>query len=296
MKVLVFGGSGFLGSFVSDELSARGHEVTIFDERESPYLRPGQKIILGSILDQEAVEEAVQGQEVVYNFAGHSDLNLSIHQPVATLELNIMGNTYVVDACVRHGIKRFLYASTVYVFSEKGSFYGVSKRCSEKIIEEYSHEKQLPYTIIRYGSVYGPRSNHQNRIYRLLEEALEKGEITFQGSGEEEREYIHVQDAARLSVDLLAAEFIGENVMLTGIERLSYRSLLRMIQEILQNKISVRYLGQDYKGHYEMTPYSFVPRPGKKLIANPYVDFGQGLLTLIEEMAEKKSAQNQLTH
>jgi len=291
-KAIVFGGSGFLGSFVADELSLRGFKVSIFDEKISPYLRINQKMIIGNILDSQAVSSAVKDHDIVYNFAGVSDLNHSINNPVPTLELNIMGNTHILEACVEHKVKRFLYASTVYVFSDKGSFYGVSKRCAEKIIEEYSLEKNLAHTIIRYGSVYGPRSNHQNRLYRLIQQALNTGEIVFQGSGQEEREYIHVKDAARLSVDLLAEEFVGENVMLTGVERLSYSNLLKMIQEIFQNKVKIKYLNEEYKGHYLLTPYAFAPKAGKKLLANPFVDFGQGLVSLIEEIVQEEREEN----
>jgi len=255
VKVIVFGGSGFLGSFVADKLSLEGHQVTIFDQFPSPYLKKNQKMIAGNILQADGVYQAIEGQDVVYNFAGLSDLNASISQPLLTLETNVLGNTYILDASTKCNIQRFVYASTVYVYSNKGSFYGVSKRCSEKIIEQYHEEFSLPYTIIRYGSVYGNRSDEQNRLYRMIREALTHGKITFQGTGEEEREYIHVQDAADLSVEILNEKYKNQNIMLTGIERHSYRDLLKMINEVMGNKIEIKFLNQEYMGHYTITPY-----------------------------------------
>lgn len=284
MKAIVFGGAGFLGSHVADELSAAGHTVTIFDVTTSKYLQDSQKMIQGDILDSLAVKAAVKGHDVVYNFAGLADLNHSIERPKETLELNVMGNLNVLEAARDAQVKRYLYASTVYVFSKQGSFYGISKYASEKIVEEFSRQHEMDFTILRYGSVYGPRCDSKNRIYRLLKEALESGRIVFQGNGDEEREYIHVRDAAKLSVQVLGANYRNRHIMLTGTERYRYDDLLQMIREILNNKIKIVYLNEEYQGHYVKTPYSFSPAVSHKLVANPFTDFGQGLLETIEEI------------
>ena len=287
MKVLVFGGSGFLGSYVADELSRRGMSVSIFDNRTSPYLQPNQKMILGDILNLEEVVKAIEGQDVVYNFAGLADLNKSISAPLKSIQLNVLGNSHVLEGCRLAKVKRFVYASSVYVFSAKGSFYGVSKRCSEKIIEEYHREFGLPYTIVRYGSVYGKRADEQNRIYRIIHQALQEGAISFSGNGEEEREYIHVKDAASLSVTMLEEQYANQHVILTGVERFKYSQLLNMINEMFNNKLKIEYSDRDYKGHYTITPYSFHPTTGKKIICNPFIDFGQGLMETISEIYQR---------
>ncbi len=77
MKVLVFGGAGFLGSYVVDELIARGHDVTVYDLKPSPYTNGDATIIVGDIMDVESVKAAVVGQDAVYNFAGLADLNVN---------------------------------------------------------------------------------------------------------------------------------------------------------------------------------------------------------------------------
>ena len=74
MKAVVFGGSGFIGSHVADELSARGHKVRIFDIRRSPYLQKGQEMVVGDILNEADVAKAVDGCDLVYNFAGFAHL------------------------------------------------------------------------------------------------------------------------------------------------------------------------------------------------------------------------------
>jgi UDP-glucose 4-epimerase len=233
---------------------------------------------------------------VVYNFAGLADLNASIADPVNTVSLNVMGNLNVLEACRAEKVGRFVFASSVYVFSRKGAFYGASKKSAELIVEQYAEQFGLPYTIIRYGSVYGGRADATNRIYRILREALTEKRITFRGDGSEEREYIHGRDAAKLSVDILADEYRNQNVILTGVERFKYADLLAMIREMMDNEIDVEMRGEDYEGHYRLTPYSFSPTLGVKLVNNPSIEFGQGLLecmeTVFREIQEADAAGN----
>ena len=285
MKVLVFGGAGFLGSYVVDELITRMHDVTIYDLKTSLYTNVNATIIVGDIMDVEAVKAAIKGHDAVYNFAGLADLNDSIDKPVETVTLNVIGNLNILEEARLAGVKRYLYASSVYVFSQKGAFYGASKKSSELIVEQYGEQYDIDYTIVRYGSVYGERANSNNRIYRILREALTEHKITFKGNGLEEREYVHGRDAGKLSVDVLEDnKYCNQNVILTGIERFRYSDLLGFVKEMLNNEVSVEMLDQDYEGHYTLTPYSFSPSIGVKLVNNPSVDFGQGLLQCINHV------------
>jgi len=284
MKVVVFGGSGFLGSYVVDALLQHGHQVVVFDRTPSPWLKDRGTMILGDIMDAQAVGRALEGAEAVYHFAGMADLNSSLDAPEKTLSLNIMGTVTILEEARKLPLKRFVYASSAYVFSTKGAFYGTSKKCAELIIEQYGEQYSLPYSIIRYGSVYGERADASNRLHSFLKEALTKGSITFPGDGSEEREYIHGRDAGKLSVDILDPAYINQNILLTGHERFKYSYLLNMINEMLGGSIEIKFMNKEYKGHYTTTQYSFTPRTGVKLINNPCVDFGQGLLECMENI------------
>src|SRR5258707_12236801 len=113
--VTVVGGSGFLGSHVADQLSDAGHRVRIYDRVESPWKRPDQQMIVGDLLDTDRLKAAVEGSVAVYNFAALADLNEALQQPAKTIEINILGNVQVLEACRLSDVKRFIYASTVYV-------------------------------------------------------------------------------------------------------------------------------------------------------------------------------------
>ena len=287
MKILVTGGSGFLGSHIADALSDAAHEVTIFDIRKSPYLRPDQKMIVGDILDQECLNKIVKGQDVVYHFAGIADIDECASRPVDTAKYNILGTVQLLDVCRKVDIKRFVFASSAYVYSDSGSFYAASKQACETFIENFSKLYDLKYTCLRYGSLYGQRTDDRNSIYRLIEQAIQNGKMVYSGTGEEIREFIHVQDAAQISVGILQPEFENQHIILTGVEKMRYIELLEMIKEMLGNKIEIEMLPSERKEHYKITPYNFSPRLGRKMVNNPHIDMGQGLLQCMAEVYEK---------
>ena len=287
MKALIFGGSGFLGSHVADVLTDAGHAVTVFDLKPSAHLRKEQKMIVGDILDEAKVFAAVKGQDVVYNFAGIADIDDAMEQPLEAVRVNILGNTVILEACRKSRVKRFVFASSLYVYSRSGSFYRASKHSCEMIIESYAETFGLPYTILRYGSLYGPRADEKNGIRKFISQALVEGKIVRAGDGKELREYIHVQDAARGSVTILAEEFKGQSVVLTGHQQMHVEDLLMMIREMLGGKVKIEYTPAVSNYHYQITPYTFAPKIAKRLVNATYLDLGQGILDCIYQLARE---------
>lgn len=283
-KIIVFGGSGFLGSHVADALTEVGHDVTIYDLAPSKFLQKNQKMIIGDILDSEKVEKAVKGSEVIYNYAGFSNLDDASVKPIDTIELNILGNAIIMNAALKVKIERFIYASTIYVYSEKGGFYRCSKQSSELYIEEYHRSYGLDYTILRYSTLYGPRADTRNSVYRYLKQAITTGNINFNGTGDEVRDYIHVKDAALLSVQILSEQFKNKPVTISGHHPVKFRDMVAMIKEIVGKEIKINYTNEPNSAHYTHTPYSFSPRVGYKFTNNLYIDMGQGLLECLHEI------------
>ncbi len=288
MKAIVFGGSGFLGSHVADELSKRGYKTTIFDKVPSQYLKNGQNMIIGDILDISKVKQAIKGCDYVYNFAGIADMDDAGKKPLETVNLNILGNVIILDASVGSKAKRFIYASSIYVYSQKGGFYRCSKQASETYIGEYNRYYGLEYTILRYGSIYGPRADDRNSIHRYLSQAL-KGKCIKCSNPEEIREYIHVRDASKLSVDILDEKFVNRHIILSGNYRMKVKEMMLTIKEIMDNKIEIEFIDSERgRDHYTYTPYSYLPKIGDKLLSDCHVDIGQGLLECLEEIDNSK--------
>lgn len=286
-KAVVIGGSGFVGSHVADHLTEAGFQTIVFDKAPSPWICNDQQMILGDIQEADVVSDAVAGAEVVYNFAALADLNEALNQPRKTVNINVLGNLNVMEACRNHGVSRFVYASTVYVHSREGGFYRCSKQASEAYVEEYHQAYGLDFTILRYGSLYGPRADESNGMRRIVKAALETGKLQYQGHPDAMREYIHVEDAARASIVALGEEFRNESVVLTGQEPMKVYDVMKMLGEILGlPEEAVEFGTGDYVGHYVRTPYAYQPKLGRKYIPPFHVDLGQGMLQVIQDLRD----------
>lgn len=111
-KIVIFGGSGFLGSYVSDECSRRGYEVVIADKFPSKYLQSTQTFKQVDISDYDAVCSIVHNAQIVYNFVAIANLEDAIHDPCNTMNINVMGNLNILEACRKsQSVERFVYAS-----------------------------------------------------------------------------------------------------------------------------------------------------------------------------------------
>ena len=283
---VVFGGSGFLGSYVADELIKREFNVIIADILKPKRLQKKQKFQKIDILNIEDIKSVLKDASIVYNFSAIADLDEAKDKAIKAFEVNVLGNLNILESCKSvGGIQRFVYASSAYALSNEGSFYGISKQSSEKLTEEYYKKYGLKYTVIRYGSLYGERASSNNYIYKLLKSAILTGELHYKGGEEDLREYIHAVDAAKLSVDILEdSQYENQHIILTGTERLKRIELITMINEIMQNQLNIKKISDNNIGHYKITPYSYYPTVAKKLVANPFIDLGQGLLNCIQEI------------
>lgn len=284
MNILVFGGSGFLGSHVCDKLSDAGHRVTIADLHPSPYLRGDQAMLVGNLLDEEFVNNAVSSADVVFNYAGLADIGEAAQRPIDTARVNVLGNVIVLEACRRHNIQRYVFASSLYVYGKSGGFYRCSKQSCEIYIENYLAAHGLEYTILRYGSLYGPRADRRNAINRFVAEAIQTGGITYYGAPTALREYIHVEDAALCTVEVLKPEYANQNIVLSGSQPMQVGDLFRMIGEMLGKELTISFQNDPNSGHYQMTPYAFMPKVGRKMSPILSTDLGQGVLRVMEDV------------
>ena len=285
-RIVVTGGAGFLGSHIADALTQEGHDVVIFDNKDSKYASGNQEVFIGDIRNEEEVDNALQGADYVYHLAALADLNEAREKPLESIDVNIRGTAVLLEAVIKHKIKRFVFGSSVYVYSKQGGFYRCSKQACEAYLEEYHKQYGLNYTVLRYGSLYGPRTDETNGVFRLLKTVKDDNGYHYSGKSTDKREYIHVYDAAKLSAQILGDHYENKHYILSGDDRLEVNELFRMFEEILGVKLDVSYdeSSDITNGHYNITPYTYQPSIGKKLVMNEYVDMGQGIIQLLEEM------------
>ncbi len=285
MKIIVLGGGGFIGSHVADELSKKGHKVTIFDKKKSKWLRKNQKMLVGDILNYDALSNAIRNNQIVYNFAAISDLDRAMHEPLISARINILGTVQALNLCRKYKVKRFIHASSIYATSSQGGFYSCSKRAADDYVEEFNKIYKLNYTILRFGSVYGLRSDKSNGLRRIIDKAIWQRKIVYLGNKRTVRKYINVLDVAKACTEVLKNSYKNKCVILTGKNPMKINELLKFLAKTLN--INSKIIFKDEKastGHYIKTPNLYKVKKGRGLLLRSRINFHEGLLSLIQNI------------
>tara|TARA_E500000178_G_scaffold349197_1_gene405710 strand:+ start:713 stop:1609 length:897 start_codon:yes stop_codon:yes gene_type:complete len=287
LRAIVFGGSGFIGSHLVDSLQSRGFDVVVADLNKSKHLNKKIRFKKINIKNKEKVFKLIKNADIVYNFAAVADIQDSYDNPLKTLEVNIIGCANIIQACAKYKIKRFILASSIYANTDQGGFYRVSKQSCEIMTLEYAKVYNLNYTILRFGSIYGPRSNLKNGLLKIVYDSIKKKKLIYRGTRKAIRSYIHVKDAAESSVDILKRNFKKKIVLIKGKKKIQIISLLLILKKILNLNSKLYFLNRTQKGHYDKKP-----KPIKKIKTIEYYrsethDFLNSIKDLIKIVKKK---------
>ena len=288
LKIVIFGGAGFIGSHVAEVLFKLGHDVTIADLKKPPFIKNNIKFKKVDIQKEKNILKLVRHKDVVYNFAAIADIQESYNNPKKTFEINIMGSANILKSCVLGKVKRYILASSIYADSSQGGFYRVSKQASELMTAEYGKVYNLKYSILRYGSIYGPRSNLNNGLLKIVYDAVKKKKIIYRGTQKAVRSYIHVLDAAKASADILKNKFNQRVILIKGNKSIRIKDLLLELKKITNLKSKLVFLNKTQRGHYDKKP-----KPYKKFKTYNYfrknsLDYKKGLLQLVKIVNSEK--------
>ncbi|MFA4850522.1 MAG: NAD(P)-dependent oxidoreductase [Methanoregula sp.] len=294
MKVLVTGGTGFLGSYIVKELVKSKTDVVVYDKNPPKNINMACMdsdhftYINGDVLDYDAVYNAMKYCDIVIHTAAIANLDKARSLPVKTMEVNVVGTVNCLEAARNLGVKRFIYASSVYTAGKWGSFYRVSKQTGESLCKTFYEEFGLEYTIVRYGSLYGRDANEWNPIYKVLKALFTTNEYTYISSKDAVREYIHIYDAARETVRIAqASQFANKAVLITGHQKMKVEEFFSIIGEIIGKKIVIHYTPADKHKHYVMTPYSFQADISERVNLSTYIDISEGILDCLKEIQKE---------
>ena len=250
MRVLVTGGSGFIGSHVVDKLRARGHEPVIYDLRPSPWHEEGTvDTVLGSITDREALERALHSCDAVAHLAAVADVNDVHASPEDAERVNARGTVTVLEAARRAGVKRIVYASTIWVYSDcvedevdeetllppPSHLYTSTKLAGELYCKAYQELYGIDYTILRFGIPYGPRAREAAVIPAFVGKALRGEPLTLAGDGGQSRRFVYVEDLAdgvALGLDEVATNRVYN---LASDENVTIKQIAVRVQELIGN-------------------------------------------------------------
>ncbi len=238
-NVLVTGGSGFIGSHVVDFLVKKKYNVTTFDL--SPPIRKNVKFIRGNILDKNCLQFALKNIDFVFHLAAVSDINKVRDIPVKTINTNILGTTYLLEASRNKNVKRFIFASSVYSFGTTGNLYTTSKISSELLIKNYRLLFGQNFTILRYSTAYGPRSREVDAVSIFVERALKNLDIVIFGDGQQKRNYLHVEDLAKGSMMALKQKTKNKIITLASKNNTKMFDLARTIIRLTKSSSKIRF-------------------------------------------------------
>lgn len=231
MKILVTGGAGFIGSHIVDALVKKRHEVVVIDNLSSgkkDYINPKASFYKMDIRFKNLKNVFRKEKfDIVFHQAGQKKLRYSVDHPIEDADINIMGTLNLLEASRMHGVKKFIFASTAALYSEKGTLpyketdiidtaspYGLSKLTSEKYLEIYEKLHGLSYVALRYSNVYGPRLDAQGdsaAIAIFIDNLMKGKKVTIFGNGKQTRDFIYVDDV--VEANLAAMKLKGSDII-----------------------------------------------------------------------------------
>ena len=288
MKILITGGYGFVGSEVCKLLLKKKNvRLTVLDIKKPDFNHSKLKFIKGNIKNKKLIKKLLKSQDVVYHFAGIADIEEASENPLKTIENNILPTVNIINECTNYKIKRFIFASTVYVYSSQGSFYKCSKKSCELYLQEFSNKNNLNFSILRYGTIYGPSTNLKNNINRITSQAIKKNIVVYEGKKNTKRRIIHAKDAARAAVEVLKNKYINKAIIITGKKNYLMRNIMHKIKNKLNIKKEIIFKNKNIYGHYINNPYSEKKIPSVTLIPKEQISIDRGIDEVIHFLSKK---------
>jgi len=237
-KILVTGGSGFIGKHVVNSLVKRNYKVTILDLINPK--RKDVKFVKGSILNKKLIKSLLKKNKLVFHLAALSDINKTIKTPTKTILVNILGTERLLEESQKSNVKRFIFASTYYPSKDNvKNIYTTSKNTSELMIKNYNLIYGLNYTILKYPTAYGPGNRQVDAISIFVKKALRNLNIIIHGSGKQKRNYVHVYDIGEGSMLGLKKKLKNRIFFLASKKNIKIINIAKMIIRLTNSKSNI---------------------------------------------------------
>lgn len=300
MIILVTGGAGFIGSHITDTLIAAGHRVVVLDDLSTgrrQNLNPAARFVEGDIRDPGlSALFTSEHFDVVVHQAAKANVRESLAEPVHYADVNVLGSLNLLEQSRKHGVKKFLYASTGgAAYGEPQQLpvpethpvnpldpYGASKHHVEHYLFLYRANYGLNYTVLRYPNVFGPRQDPLGEagVVAIFTNKMLRGEpVVINGSGEQERDFIYVSDVARANL-LALDKGDGEILNIGGGRGTNVSQIFDHLSELTHYPLRAVHgpakLGEVYKIYLDAA------RAKQLLGWEPQVKLDEGLLRTVQ--------------
>ena len=298
-RVLVTGGCGFIGANLVRRIrDAREWHVRVVDDlrtgRESYVPAELAEVTIGDVADPDVLEPALEGVDAVVHLASQTGVLPSVEDPARDFEGSTMTTFRVLDACRRHGIARFVFASSgasvgnvtppihENVVPRPVSPYGAGKLAGEAYVQGFAGSFGMQTVALRFSNVYGPYSLHKdNAIPNFIRRCLRGERLEIFGDGSQTRDFIHVQDLCDGIIGAVTADDIGGEVFQLGTSvETSVVELARLIQEVTGAEVDIDYeerrAGEVYKSRVDIS------KAQRLLDFQPAIELREGLALTAE--------------
>jgi UDP-glucose 4-epimerase len=230
-KILITGGAGFIGSHVADGYLALGHEVVIVDDLSAGHRRnvpAGARFYEADVTDSEVLAGILERErpEILNHHAAQKSVRVSVEDPAEDARVNVIGSLRLLELGRRQGVQKVIFISTggaIYGDATQiptpeeypawpVSPYGIAKLSVEHYLFYYADQFSLPYVVLRYANVYGPRQDPHGEagvVAIFAERLLAEQECLIYGDGGQTRDYVYVEDVVRANIAALAEQVRG---------------------------------------------------------------------------------------
>ena len=297
MKIIVAGGSGFIGSHVVDVLLEQGQDVLIYD-LEAPRLKQSCAFVRGDTRDLDRMVQLFNNGDIVYMIAAEANVNRFFESPLFSNDVTSNATLSVLEAARRTGVARVLLASTEWVYgsiAESGEekiteetpytvnpdhVYTSSKIAAELFCKNYRQLYGVNFTIMRYGIPFGERARPETVTPIFIRRIMRDEPITIHGDGSQTRQFIYVKDLARGNAACLQISAENEVFNLNGQRRISVIQIVRTLEGILEKKASIKFV-EDRKGNFKGR---FISSEKAHRLLNwvPLLDYEQAMQTYVD--------------
>jgi len=274
MKILVTGGAGFIGSnFIRYILALdRGYSVVNYDKLtyagnmanlDSVAGDPHYRFVKGDICDAAAVEEALNECDAVVHFAAESHVDRSIYEPAASIETNVKGTFILLQVARKLSVQRFVHISTDEVYGDMrpGAFaeedspvqpsspYSSSKAASDLLVRSFVRTYNFPALITRSSNNYGPYQFPEKFLPLMITNALDDKPLPIYGDGQQQRDWLHVEDNCRGILAVLERGCIGEVYNIGGLDVVDNLTMAKRLLQVVGKPESLLTYVKDRPGH-----------------------------------------------
>jgi len=274
MKLFITGGAGFIGSNFIRHILGLGRDYSIVNYDKLTYAgnlanlesvagNPHYQFIKGDICDPAAVEAAMTGCNAVVHFAAESHVDRSIYEPAAAIETNVKGTSVVLQVARKLGVQRFVHISTDEVYGDMGpgafadenspvepsSPYSSSKAASDLLVRSFVRTYNFPAVITRSSNNYGPYQFPEKFLPLMITNALDGKPLPIYGDGQQQRDWLHVEDNCRGILAVLERGSLGEVYNIGGLDVVDNLTMAKRLLQLTGKPESLLTYVKDRPGH-----------------------------------------------